>query len=91
MTVYPDRLHAYLIAKRGFYGAKRKPQAGMGGGVSAASPCPFCGGSIRSAQSPISQEWRVSCVQCWAAGPPAATEIDSVTKWNVRRALRVPE
>lgn len=22
MTVYPDRLHAYLIAKRNFYGAK---------------------------------------------------------------------
>lgn len=22
MTVYPDRLHAYLIAKREFYGAK---------------------------------------------------------------------
>lgn len=22
MTVYPDRLHAHLIAKRGFYGAK---------------------------------------------------------------------
>lgn len=53
-------------------------------------PCAHCGASeTLAAQSPISDEWRFNCLNCWSTGAPAVSRHEAITAWNTRADRQV--